>query len=139
MKNDEKWGVNGDVNRRLYRVPRAPIVGLYKCPCTVELSRIDMAVCHLYREIYRDVPRCLFFTRDSDDHSKNPCVFTWFVKVMVLTMVFELFFLGFPMYFHGESFWESPYSSQKPPVASQRRLKPLGPKVKGPEAQSLTW
>ena len=71
----------------------------------------DMAVRRLYREIYRDVPRCLFFTRDSDDYVKNQCVFTWFVKVMVLTMVFELFSLSFPMDFHGEGFWESPCSS----------------------------
>ena len=71
-----------------------------------------MAVCRLYREIYREVPRCLFFTRDSDDYSKNPCVFTWFWKVMLLSMVFGLFSIGFPMYFHGEGFCKAPYSSQ---------------------------
>ena len=91
-----------------------------------------MAVWRLYREIYRDVPRCLFFTRDSDDHSKNPCVFTWFVKIMVLTMVFGLFSIGFPMYFHGEGFCKAPYSSPKPPIAPERSLKPPGPKVEGP-------
>ena len=89
---------------------------------------------------YRDVPRCLFFTRVPYDCGRNQCVcFTWFLKVMVLTMVFELFSLGFPMYFHGDGFWESPHSSQKPPVAPERSLKPPGPKVEGPEAQSLTW
>ena len=66
----------------------------------------------LYREIYREVPRCLFFTRDSDDYSKNPCVFTWFWKVMLLSMVFGLFSIGFPMDFHGEGFCKAPYSSQ---------------------------
>ena len=71
-----------------------------------------LAVCRLYREIYREVPRCLFFTRDSDDYSKNPCVFTWFWKVMLLSMVFGLFSLSFPMDFHGEGFCKAPYSSQ---------------------------
>ena len=98
-----------------------------------------MAVCRLYREIYREVPRCLFFTRDSDDYVKNPYVFTWFWKVMVLTMVFGLFSLGFPMYFHGEGFYKAPYSSQYPPVAPQRVLSPPGLKVEAPKAQSLPW
>ena len=75
------------------------------------LNADNVAVSHLSREIYRDAPRCPFFTRDCDDYVKNQCVFTWFVKVMVLTMVFGMFSSGFPMYFHGESFWESPYSS----------------------------
>ena len=78
-----------------------------------------------------DLPRCLFFTKDSDDYVKNQCVFTWFLKVMLLSMVFGLFSIGFPMDFHGEGFWESPYSSQKAPVAPQWSLKPPGPKVEG--------
>ena len=53
-----------------------------------------------------------FFTRDSDDYSKNQCVFTWFWKVMLLSMVFDLFSIGFPMDFHGEGFCKAPYSSQ---------------------------
>ena len=69
------------------------------------------------------MPRCLFFTRDSDDYVKNPCVFTWFVKVMVFTMVLELFSIGSPMDFHGEIFCGSRFSSQKPPVAPRRSLK----------------
>ena len=62
--------------------------------------------------IHREVPKCLFFTKDSDDYSKNPCVFTRFWKVMALIMVSELFSLGFPMDFHGEGFCKAPYSSQ---------------------------
>ena len=85
------------------------------------------------------MPRCLFFISDSDDHVKNQCVFTWFVKLMVFTMVLELFSLGFPMDFHGEGFWESPYSSQKPPVAPRSSPKPPRPEVESAEAQSLTW
>ena len=58
------------------------------------------------------VPRCLFFTRDPDDYVKNPCVFTWFWKVMLLSVVFGLFSIGFLMDFHGEGFCKVPYSSQ---------------------------
>jgi len=47
--------------------------------------------------------------------------------------------LGFPKDFHGEGFWESSYSSQKPPVAPETSRKPLGHKVEGPQAESLTW
>ena len=98
-----------------------------------------MAVWRLYREIYREAPRCLFFTRDSDEHSKNPCVFTWFWTTMVFTMVLELFSIGILMDFHEEGFWESPYSSQKPPVAPRSSPKPPRPEVESAEAQSLTW
>ena len=52
------------------------------------------------------------YIRDSGGYSKNLCVFTWFWKVMLLTMVFGLFSLGFPMAFHGEGFCKAPYSSQ---------------------------
>ena len=98
---------------------------------------IYMAMCHLYREIYRDVPRCLFFTRDSDDHVKNPCAFTCFWKVMVLSMVFGLFSIGFPMYFHGEGFWGIPYSPQRLPTAPQRVLSSPRTKAEGPMDQSF--
>ena len=33
---------------------------------------------------------------------RNLCVFSWFLKVMLLSMVFGCFFLGFPMDFHRE-------------------------------------
>ena len=58
-----------------------------------------MAVWRLYREIYREVPRSLFFTRDSDDYTKNQCFY------MVLEghafkhgfwFVFHRFPYGFP-------------------------------------------
>ena len=91
----------------------------------------------MYRKIYREVPRCLFFTRDSDDYSKNPCVFTWFWKVMLLSMVFGLFSIGFPMDFHGEGFWGIPYSSQRLPAAPQRVPSSSGTKAECPTDQSF--
>lgn len=42
-----------------------------------------------------DVPRCLFFTRDSDDYVKKTNIFTWFWKAMVLALIFNLFSLDF--------------------------------------------
>ena len=52
------------------------------------------------------------FTYVHQEIIKNLYVFTWFWKVMLLTMVFGLFFIGFLMDFHGEGFCKAPYSSQ---------------------------
>ena len=56
---------------------------------------------------------------------------------MLLTMVFGLFSIGFPMDFHGEGFRGIPYSSQSFPVASQRVLTPSETKVEDPTDQSF--
>ena len=86
-----------------------------------------------------DVARCLFFTWDSDAYSKNPCVFTWFWKVMPLSMVFGWFSLSFPMAFHGGAFREIPYGSQGPPEAPQVALSLRGTKVEGPKRPKFAW
>ena len=56
---------------------------------------------------------------------------------MLLTMVFGLFSLSFPMNFHGGAFREIPYGSQGPPEAPQAALSLHGTKVEGPKDQSL--
>ena len=54
-------------------------------------------------------------------------------------MVFGLFSLSFPMDFHGEGFWEIPYSSQSLTVASQRVPSNSGTKAECPTDQSFPF
>ena len=54
---------------------------------------------------------------------------------MLLSRVFDLLSMSFPMYLHGESFWAIPYSPQKLPTAPQMVLSIPRNKAAGPTDQ----
>ena len=72
-------------------------------------------MCRLYKGKYRDVNRCLFSIRDSDDWGKNQCVF----YIVVEGHAFDHgFLLVFHWFTHGFPWGRLPQGSLQLPVAS---------------------